>query len=317
MSLIQFSRGEMPEPVAQTAPQPLPAAADGGPSAAQQYKNVQVLTDVSAAEFMRLQQAMTQWVAPKQGCAFCHEGTDYASDAKPAKLAARLMLKMVRDINANWKQHVQPAGVTCFTCHRGHPVPSEVWFPIPPQPEKPLVAKQDNWREASDTVRKFFPDDSYYEYLLEDTPISVQSSTALPSNTVASQIVAKRVYEMMMTMSGGIGVNCGFCHNSRVFQSWRQSTPERWHGFDGIKLTRALNRTYMLQLSPMIPETRELLHETGLPVLPARETGKQTGNGFVLCATCHYAHPRPLDGANMLQDYPGLSAAQDAGGPHS
>jgi photosynthetic reaction center cytochrome c subunit len=317
MSLILFSRGQMPEPVPQTAPTPIAAAAEGGPMATQQYKNVQVLTDVSAAEFMRLQQAITQWVAPKQGCSYCHEGTDYASDAKPAKLAARLMLKMVRHINADWTSHVQPAGVTCFTCHRGQPVPAEVWFPIPPAPVKPFVAKQDNWREASDTVRKFFADDSYYEYLLENTPISVQSSTALPSQKVASQIVAKRVYEMMMTMSDGIGVNCGYCHNSRVFQSWRQSTPYRWPGFDGIMLTRDLNRNYLLQLSPLIPETRELVHETGLPVLPPRESGKQTGNGFVLCATCHYAHPNPLDGANMLKDYPGLSDASTTGGPHS
>ena len=57
----------------------------GGPSATETYKNVQVLTDVSAAEFMRLQTAITAWVSPKQGCGFCHAGEDYASDAKPQK----------------------------------------------------------------------------------------------------------------------------------------------------------------------------------------------------------------------------------------
>ena len=46
---------------------------------------------------------MTNWVAPKEGCAFCHApaaGTpagsaalDFASDAKPQKAAARTMIQ--------------------------------------------------------------------------------------------------------------------------------------------------------------------------------------------------------------------------------
>ena len=306
-SMIQFSHGQMPEPVAQIAPAPLPPAEAGSVPATQAYKNVQVLTDVSAGEFMRLQHAITQWVSPQQGCNFCHTGANYAADDKPQKAAARLMLRMVRHINASWAQHVQPSGVTCFTCHRGHPVPAETWFPSPPAPQRTIVAKQENWRESADTVRKFFPDASWDEYFIEATPISVQSSTALPGNTVATQIVAKRVYEMMMQMSEGIGVNCGYCHNSRVFESWQQSTPQRWTGYSGLRLTQDLNRHFLLPLAPMIPQTRTLVHETGLPVLPVRDTGAQTGNGLVVCATCHYARPQPLDGARMLQDYPGLT----------
>ena len=30
---------------------------------------------------------------------------------------------MTRHINADWKQHVAETGVTCYTCHRGKPVP--------------------------------------------------------------------------------------------------------------------------------------------------------------------------------------------------
>ncbi len=308
-SMIQFQRGQMQEPVSQEAPKPLPPAEAGSPSATSTYKNVQVLTDVSAAEFMRLQHAITQWVSPKQGCDFCHVGNDYASDAKPTKAAARVMLQMVRHVNADWSKHVGPAGVTCYTCHRGQPVPAETWFPSKPRPDRQFVAKQDDWQESADTVRKFFPDAGWDLYFIEDTPISVQSTTALPSNTISTQIVAKRVYEMMMQMSDGIGVNCGYCHNSRVFQSWEQSTPYRWSGYDGIRLTRDLNRNYLLHVSSLVPETRQLVYQTQIPVLPARETGVQGGNGLVVCATCHYARPKPLDGAEMLRDYPGLSAA--------
>ena len=310
--MIQFGRGHMAEPVAQTAPAPLPPAADDSRPATAAYQNVQVLTDVNAGEFMRLQQAITQWVSPREGCGFCHAGEDYASDAKPQKAAARLMLRMVRHVNADWGQHVQPAGVTCYTCHRGQPVPAETWFPSVPRPDRPVVAKQDNWREAADSVRKFFPDAGWDLYLLGNEPISVQSTTALPGGTVSSQVVAKRVYEMMMQMSDGIGVNCGYCHNSRAIESWEQSTPMRWAGHYGLQLTRDLNRNFLLQLPQALPLTRERVHETSLPVLPAREDGPQNGNGFVVCATCHYARPKPLNGAAMLSDYPGLGPAPTA-----
>lgn len=180
-SMIQFGRGQMPEPVAQAVPAPLPPAAAGGAPATATYQNVQVLTDLSAAEFMRLQQAITQWVSPHQGCAFCHVAGNDASDAKPQKQVARLMLRMVRHVNADWRSHVKDSGVTCFTCHRGQPVPAETWFPSAPPPERAIVARQENWRESGDNVRRFFPDASWDLYLLNDTPISVQSVTALPA----------------------------------------------------------------------------------------------------------------------------------------
>jgi photosynthetic reaction center cytochrome c subunit len=306
-SMMQFNNGLREEPVPQTAPAPLPPAPANGQAATQAYTNIKVLTDVSAPEFMRLQQAITQWVAPKQGCSFCHQGNDYASDANPHKQAARLMIAMVRHINAGWASHVQPSGVTCFTCHRGQPVPAETWFPSNPAPIRHFIAKQENWQENGDTVRKFFPDAGWELYLLQDTPISVQSITALPSHTVASQIVAKRVYEMMMQMSDGIGVNCGFCHNSRVLQSWAQSSPYRWNGYSGIKLTQDLNRNYLLRLAGLVPQDRAIIDETALPVLPARDVNPQRGNGLIVCATCHYARPAPLGGAAMLKDYPGLT----------
>ena len=313
---IQFHRGQMPEPVSQVPPPVLPAAAPGGPRATQAYKNVQVLTDLSANEFMRLQHAITEWVAPTQGCGFCHEGEDYASDAKPAKNAARLMLRMTRHINADWTSHVKESGVTCFTCHRGQPVPAETWFPRIIAPTRPIVAKQDNWNEAADNVRKFFPDAGWDIYLLADTPISVQSLTAYPNQEVASQIVTKRVYEMMMQMSDGMGVNCGYCHNSRAAFDWSQSTPHRWEGQYGINLTRELNRNFMLQLRELIPQSRERVNETSLPVLPDRLTGQLPGNGLIICATCHEARPKPLDGAAMLTDYPGLKASSPVTEPH-
>ena len=302
---IVFHRDQERAPINQ-APASLPPATEGGPSATEAYRNVKVLTDVSAAEFMRLQTAITAWVSPGQGCDFCHTGNDFASDAKPTKAAARVMLQMTRHLNADWANHVAGAGVTCFSCHRGQPVPAEIWFPDPPQPNRPFVAKQDAWNEGADTVRKFFPTAGFVEYFLGDQPIAVQSTVAGKNGTLSSQGEAKRIYEMMMQMSDGIGVNCGYCHNSRNFQSWSESTPYRWVGYDAIRLVRDLNRNYLLQIGALVPQTRSLTTQTDLPVLPERFRNPQLGNGMVNCATCHMGLTKPLNGANMVQDYPGL-----------
>lgn len=309
-SMILFENGQKVQPV----PQSPPAVPALDPAALQMvsggYKNVQVLGDLPPAQFMHLQQAITQWVAPKQGCAFCHQEGDWSSDAKPQKIAARLMLQMTREINAKWSNHVSPAGVTCYTCHRGQAVPAETWFPQPPKHHREFVAEQEPYTESADTVRKFFPDAGWSEYLLQDEPISAQSLTALPSGQVHATVVVKRIYEMMMQMSEGMGVNCTYCHNSRAFFDWSQSTPQRWTAHYALEQTRQLNNEYLLKLAQQVPMTRSRIHETSLPVLPAAERGILAGNGFVVCATCHYSQPKPMGGADVISEWKSLTGPQ-------
>jgi len=38
------------------------------------------------------------------------------------------MIQMTQKVNADWKRHVAARGVTCYTCHRGNPVPAQIWF---------------------------------------------------------------------------------------------------------------------------------------------------------------------------------------------
>jgi photosynthetic reaction center cytochrome c subunit len=109
-------------------PAALPAAPEGGPTAGETYKNVQVLGDLNVAQFTRLMAAMTAWVAPEQGCNYCHNPADLAADDLYTKVVSRRMLQMTRHINNDWKDHVADTGVTCYTCHRGHPVPQNLWF---------------------------------------------------------------------------------------------------------------------------------------------------------------------------------------------
>ena len=61
-------------------------------------------------------------------CIDCHDVSDLSLDTKPRKVKARMMLEMVRDINAKFgdgKTHV-----TCWTCHRGSTEP-QVAMPFP------------------------------------------------------------------------------------------------------------------------------------------------------------------------------------------
>jgi hypothetical protein len=66
-------------------------------------------------------------------CDFCHvaaQPPDFASDENPKKLIARHMIGMAQEINAKFpdgKEHV-----TCYTCHRGDPVPKMAPPPAAP-----------------------------------------------------------------------------------------------------------------------------------------------------------------------------------------
>jgi hypothetical protein len=55
------------------------------------------------------------------GCVYCHDLSDLSLDTKPKKLKARMMLEMVRDINAKFGDG--QTHVTCWTCHRASTEP--------------------------------------------------------------------------------------------------------------------------------------------------------------------------------------------------
>ena len=62
-------------------------------------------------------------------CKKCHDVSNWASEDKHEKTAARGMLAMTKDINAKYLQTMEgvdkDASVNCGTCHRGHAKPSE------------------------------------------------------------------------------------------------------------------------------------------------------------------------------------------------
>ena len=159
-------------------PDQIPKASPDGPRATDVYKNVQVLTDLSVDQFNTLMAAMTTWVAPQQGCAYCHNAENLADDSVYAKKVARRMIQMTRHINQDWKPHVQTTGVVCYTCHRGNPVPTNVWYENPGWPHAGGFAAT-NYGFGHPNAANGSTDllqDPYTPYLEKDDNIRVQAT---------------------------------------------------------------------------------------------------------------------------------------------
>ena len=298
MHLIRTRAGNEALAAANVAPTPADPAEAGGDKASAVYENVQVLGDLSAEQFNRLMVSITEWVAPQQGCTYCHSTENMASDELYQKRVARRMIQMTQYINSSWKEnHVHQAGVTCYTCHRGNPVPANIWFDRPIQGEGRFIPRNNSQNLASAEVgNTSLPYDVYQAfYQHKDTPadaVRVNATTALPETKGKPIQDAEKTFAIMISMSQSLGVNCTFCHNTRSVAQWDTSTPNRVHAWYGIRMVRDLNQDYLTPLTSVFPRNR-------LGVLGDAPK--------VNCATCHNGANKPLNGANVIDPYPELS----------
>ena len=297
--LIQasLSRNQLPEPD--------PAVDPSGQPSSEAYQNIQVLKNLDSNEFLRLMSAITTWVSPETGCAYCHSLENMADDALYQKHVARRMIQMVQYINSNWKSHVGAGGVTCYTCHRGQAIPQGVWFTAPPPAYQGVaeVATGQN-HPAAIANDSAYPGDPFTPFLLNASTIRVQSTTALPSGDRESIKQADWTYALMMHFAQSLGVSCNYCHNSRAFGEWDQSSPQRVTAWYGIKMVRDLNQQYMVPLRD---------------TFPADQRGSLGDSPKMSCNTCHQGAYKPLYGASSLAAYSELagpipSPATPAGG---
>ena len=273
-----------------------PASADG-PKASQVYQNVKVLGDLSVGQFNRQMAAITQWVAPDQGCAYCHNVQNFADDGLYTKVVARRMIEMTQKVNQDWKTHVAETGVTCYTCHRGNNVPTQVW--TEPKDRKyassllgDLAGQNIATKEAG---LSSLPFDPFTPYLKDALHIRVNGNEAMAgvgaNANRASLKQTEHTYSLMVHMSESLGVNCTYCHNTRNFQSWEESRPQRVTSWYGIRMARELNNDYMTPLTD---------------TFPAHRLGPKGDVAKVNCSTCHQGAFKPLYGAQMAKHYPEL-----------
>jgi photosynthetic reaction center cytochrome c subunit len=271
-----------------------PPGGNDGPKAKDVYQNVKVLGDLSVGEFTRHMLAITAWVAPQQGCTYCH-GANLADDSLYTKVVARRMIEMNRHLNVDWARHVGGAdgtGVTCYTCHRGQPVPANVNFAAVAAKNNrsgPGMGNDFGQNKAEPSIAlASLPYDPFTSYLKGDNPIRVQTTTALPSGSRISTKQAEVTYSLMNHISTSLGVNCTFCHNTQSFLTWNDKRVTAYHG---IRMARDVNTAYLEPLTKTFPANR---------LGPGGDVAK------VNCATCHQGVNKPLGGLAMAKNWPGL-----------
>jgi photosynthetic reaction center cytochrome c subunit len=270
-----------------------------GPPASKTYKNVQILGDLDVGAFTRLMASITTWVAPKQGCAYCHSLNDMSSDALYTKVVARRMIEMVRHINSNWPTHVQNVGVTCYTCHRGQPVPAHLFYHDQGDAHFTGMAETQTGKNhpATEAGLTALPFDPFTPFLEDTDSIRVEGKTALAGANLSSIKQTEWTYALMMHISGALGVNCTYCHETRQFSDWKQSTPQRVTAWYGIRMVRDLNDNFLDPLHTVFP--------------PAR-LGPTGDSPKVNCATCHQGVYKPLFGASPVVGFPELVSGPQA-----
>ena len=285
---------------ANAIPEAVPETEKAGQRSSEVYQNVQVLGDVDANEFIRIMTAITAWVSPEQGCAYCHNLENMADESLYTYKVARRMIQMTRHTNADWKSHVGETGVTCWTCHRGQPVPNNIWFSEPTRGQTDGLVGNPGGQNSPSTLAGLasLPYDPFTPFLTKDEAnIRVVSREPLPNTNRSSIKQTEWTYALMMHMSTSLGVNCTYCHNSRQFSDWSESSPARVSAWHGIQMTRDLNVNYLEPLGP---------------VYPANRLGPTGDAPKVNCATCHQGAYKPLLGVSMVPQHPELGVLQVA-----
>ncbi len=294
-----------PDPTIEAYYTEAPYVPEGGEDLAKDiYQNVQVLGDLTEDNFNRVMNAITQWVAPEQGCAYCHGDVDveqYGNDDLYTKVVARRMIQMTQNINENWGGHVNAnyeVGVNCYTCHRGQNVPSQIWFNITPVTKATAGWASVQNRATSLSQSTSLPSNAMEVYLTEYEAVNVhdlESRVAgVPNDVeVASIQKAEMTYSLMNYFSNSLGVNCVFCHNSRAFYDPEQNTPQWATALLGRQMVIEMNQEYLLPLQSEYP--------------PERLGPVYADAPKAACKTCHKGYQQPMQGLNAIADWPELA----------
>lgn len=218
-------------------------------------------------------------------------------------IVARSMIAMTQNLNEVWAGHVNAnaeVGVTCYTCHRGQPVPNNIWFQVTPVNENAggWAANQNRVTLVSNSTS--LPSDYLETYLLlneegQYNAIGVHDLASRVQQQPGDPLIqhTERTYAFMNYIANSLGVNCTFCHNTRAFYDPSQVTPQWATATLGIQMVQDVLDQYILPLQD---------------VFPAERLGPVHGDVPKLaCKTCHQGQQRPLRGLNVIADWPELA----------
>jgi len=101
----------------------VPAKSEGQPkTAAEQFKNIQILKEMPADQLIPAMQFMTASLGVD--CEYCHVERAFDKDDKKTKGYARHMMEMM--FNINKENFDNQRWVTCYSCHQGSPHPPSI-----------------------------------------------------------------------------------------------------------------------------------------------------------------------------------------------
>jgi photosynthetic reaction center cytochrome c subunit len=247
-----------------------------------------LLGELTVENYDRLVDAMRRWTGIPDL---------FAGEETYQTVVARRMIEMTQNINEFWGDHVAPAGVTCYTCHRGESVPAERWFNATPAVESMAGWSANQNRVTMQSQFTSLPSDALEKYLVDYEPIRVHDLAPRVENAGTATVQdTERTFSLMNYFSNSLDANCTFCHNSRAFYDIEQSTPQLLQAQIGIAMALELNNDYLLPLTD---------------VLPADRLGAMHGDAPKAgCGTCHQGHTKPLNGLEVIANWPELSTSE-------
>ena len=279
------------EPIVPVEGAAMMGSADGVPPA---------LANLTPENYERLVTAMRDWTG-------IPDLLEPGNDSYQTQVAYS-MIEMTQNINQNWIGHVQAnaeVGVTCYTCHRGQAVPNNVWFKV-----SPVNSNVAGWSAGQNRVTMVsnftsLPSDYLETYLLADengnyANIGVHDLESRVQQQPGDPLIqqAERTYAFMNYFANSLGVNCVFCHNSRAFYDPGQVTPQWATASLGIAMVQETLEQYILPLQDVLPAERLGPVYADVPKLA--------------CRTCHQGEQQPLNGLNVIRNWPELAVLDGA-----
>ncbi|GAB4449444.1 MAG: photosynthetic reaction center cytochrome c subunit family protein [Chloroflexi bacterium OHK40] len=293
--------------------------------------NVQVLTGMTSGQIWTY---MQQYVSGGLGvgCQYCHNLNNFASDEYPAKIAARNMLYLVSDINAqfivdlpNWKGNY----VQCATCHNNQPNNLEAFGTqfIKSIPDIPVTVDplDENGQPILDPAQK--PEEIRGQVGLQDAvlyyiynyqvwrpfdpadPESGRGSLALTLDGGRTQDQVTINQNVMNYQSWALGVGCTYCHNSRNFVAYETNPvglPNPEYAYNKLKAQR------MMQLTTWLQANWPTYGAAPKPGVPSELEGGASRFSYRLiegqvynvpgCYTCHAGNAIPRAAVQNIPD---------------
>lgn len=219
---------------AQSTPAPMPQnPATPEKTAAEVYKNIQVLKDIPASQLVPGMRYIT--VALGVRCDFCHVNP-FEKDDKREKQTARHMMKMMFELNkANFNGRPE---ISCYTCHRGHAEPmSVVALPADTTPAIPIPSMPSATPAPLPTVEEVI--NKYAEALGGQTALDKITSRVIRGKQVGENKAAT-AFEMYQK-----GPN----------KDLTVTTTDRgilYTGYDGTKVWTTANRGQVSDLASIV-----------------------------------------------------------------